>query len=323
MDSHLFDALTRVLGTTPSRRALLPLLGGLLASPLLGNGPAAAKKKKKKKKKTTLCLDGQTIKAGKKKKKQLINGGATPGPCPPVCAPTCPGNTCGVSDGCGGTCACAAGSLCLDGVCQSCTVTCEGQGGGACGAELQQALDAGGTVIACPGRYLGSFLLKTANLVLIGAGEGEDPATNTILDANGTGGVLRANLSAVASLERLRLTGGNKTSTGAGVVNQGVLTFTACTITANDTTSSAGGIHNQSGGQLTLIDCTLSANSAGNKGGGLFNDFGATATIYGGAITDNSAVSGGGIFSETFAVSLNGPTFSGNTPENCVGVIGC
>ncbi len=68
MDAPRFDALTRLLGASPSRRALLPALGGLLTTPLLGFVPAGSKKKKKGKK-STLCLDGQTVQASKKKKK--------------------------------------------------------------------------------------------------------------------------------------------------------------------------------------------------------------------------------------------------------------
>lgn len=104
LDGTRFDTLTRLLGQAPSRRALLPLVGGLLAAPLAGVTPVDAKKKKKK---ATLCLDGQTIRASRKKKKKLLKSGATPGACPSSPPPpNCTPETCG---------GCCDGATCHDG----------------------------------------------------------------------------------------------------------------------------------------------------------------------------------------------------------------
>ena len=84
MDGLDFETLTRVLGTTPSRRALVAVLGSLLATPWR-SGPLVGAKKKKPEK-TTLCLNGQTIRVSNtKKKKNLLNRGATRGACCPPC----------------------------------------------------------------------------------------------------------------------------------------------------------------------------------------------------------------------------------------------
>ena len=79
MDGPGFQTLSRVVGTAPSRRALVAVLGSLLTAPWHSGLLVGAKKKSKK---TTLCLNGQTIRASTmKKKKKLLNRGATRGAC--------------------------------------------------------------------------------------------------------------------------------------------------------------------------------------------------------------------------------------------------
>ena len=49
---------------------------------------------------------------------------------------------------------CPANQICLrSGLCQACDVTCPSGDPAICGDDLQSALDAGGTVYVCPGRY--------------------------------------------------------------------------------------------------------------------------------------------------------------------------
>lgn len=350
MDDRRFAALARVLGHVQPRRALLPLARGLLAAPWLGFVPTAAKKKKNKK--STLCLDGQTIKASKKKKKKLIKSGATPGACS-ACAPICSGTACGGDDGCGGICGCAAGSLCHGGVCQACNVTCTGDGA-ACGDALKPLLNGGGTVFACPGRYVGNFEITAANVSLIGAGAGKDPATSTILDANGSGLVLAVYNNVNAVLHGLRITGGNAGSEPAGgIFNGGALAMTACTVSANRA-KAGGGITQlfDATGPLTLTDCDVSGNTAteviaegggikffhatqkltlsncivsGNTATGLGGGLaivGAQATIEGTSITGNNALRGGGIVLGGSTVTLDSASsITENTATNLGGGI--
>ncbi len=349
MDAVRFDALTRVLSHALTRRAVPPLLGGLIAALLTNADPAMVKKKKKKK--ATLCLDGQTIQASKKKKKKFLKSGATPGACPPpVCTPNCPGTACGGNDGCGGICGCGAGSLCHAGFCRACTVTCNGNGG-ACGDFLQNELTKGGRVYVCPGRYAGNFTL-TANVELVGAGDGEDPASNTVLDGNLNGGVMTVVPGVVAELHRLRIFGGNTTNAGGGIYNEGSLAMTACTVSKNtsqfggggimhaleatgplalnsctvkdNSGSSGGGIAVNSSNPVTLTNCIISGNKATADGGGI-RLLSGTVTINGGEVTGNKAVAGGGIFNERGTVNLSSASVTGNDPNNCAGasVTGC
>lgn len=361
MDHAAFDFLTRSWACAPSRRSALHFIAGSVLGAWTGlpnlTGSVA---KKKKKKKVTLCLNGQTIQASKKKKKKLLKSGATPGACsppppPPICTPTCPGTTCGSDDGCGGTCGCATGFVCDSGICHACSFTCGGNSA-ACGAALQIALNGGGTIYICPGRYAGTFTLGAPNVILIGAGQGDDPANNTILDAEGSGRVVHVSVNVTATLQGLRITGGNTPALneGGGIRNEGTLTVTACTITGNRSANGGAGVHNFQGGTgpLTLNACTVSGNTSLGFGGGVHNSGGKIANINGTAISGNMAKSGGGVFTQgtvifnsassvtgntaTLAgsgggihnfvggtVALNGADVSGNTPLNCVNVPGC
>lgn len=178
MDDARFDHFARTIAGLTSRRGLL---GVAAALPVVGSGgllvaDTAAKRrqrrredrddvqdeKKKKKKKVTLCLNEQTIRVPKKKKKKFLNQGATPGECP-ICVPeskatTCNGkcgsqvNNCGQAVDCGscdcnpvcaecfvcegtpGTCvpetlgtACGQGPRCVDGQ-ERAQDTCDGSG---------------------------------------------------------------------------------------------------------------------------------------------------------------------------------------------------
>lgn len=358
MNSAQFDTFLRSLIHTQSRRGVLASAIGLLASACTEPTTSGAKNKKKHKK-ATLCLEGQTIKASKRKKKKLLKQGATSGACA-GCTPSCTSKSCGSDDGCGGTCGCAANALCQAGVCQPCSVVCSGDAI-ACGNQLQIALTGagGGTVYVCPGRYVGNFTV--GNGALVGAGDGTDPATNTILDANGSGRVVLIDVGANAALQKLRITGGNVPADfGGGIRNQGTLNVTACTITQNRADLAAG-FYNDIRSTAVLNNCTISENTANGSGGGLFNDavggIGSVLTIKGTTITGNQTMtgsgggifnfgtvtldsassvtgntcsatppnSGGGIFDQLSGgeVTLNGATVSGNSPDNCFHVTGC
>ena len=336
MERHRFDDLIRRFVT---RRAVLPALGSVVA--LTGAMPFGSAGKKNKKK-ATLCVSGQTVTASKKKKKKLLKSGATPGECPPAgCTPTCSSQPCGAPDGCGGVCSCEPGALFQAGICPPCSVRCTGSSV-TCGNDLKTALASGGTVRVCPGRYEGNFIVTT-EVVVIGAGEGQDPATNTILDANNSGRVLRINDFVPATLSSLRLTGGNADHDAGGILSDGDLTLTACTVTGNRTRVSGAGAIKVSGGTTTLNACTISSNVGASGGGGISNF--TTLNVNGTAITGNQAPEGGGIRNTSLvvfdaassvtgntattanggggiwngsSVRLNGATVSGNTPQDIV-----
>jgi predicted outer membrane repeat protein len=298
VDAQHFDQLARVLGERRTRRGLAALLAGPVAAQLIAvPGSEAGKKGKRRRRKR------------KAKRKKTQNR---------ACTPSCAG--CGGSDGCGGTCRCGANQFCDGGVCRTCDVTCNGDAV-ACGAALQQRLLDGGTIYACSGRYQGNFTMGTARL--IGTGNGDNPATSTILDAAGEGRVVTINDGATAELIRLRIKGGRTSgNTGAGVrADSGDLRITDCTITENEAANGGGGIHAKGAFQLTNSTVSLNTSSiggglrlegtqpifitgsviSGNKtstgntyGGGIYNVNTATLTIIDTEIRGNEAASGGG-----------------------------
>jgi hypothetical protein len=286
MNAGRFDALHALLrdalAAAHARRAALRLLGGIGLAGLVTE--ADARKHKKHKKKKRCAKAGQPT---SKKRKRCCSG------LEKDAAGRCirPAGRCTPAS-------CPAGQLCLrSGACQPCTVTCTGTPR-QCGAALQAAIAAGGTVYACPGRYQGGFTLSPplANLSLIGAGEGDDAATNTILDAHDLGAVLGIPSGVgLVTLERLRITDGFAAS-GAGVLHvDGTLRMTECTVAGNTSNGLGGGV--ASGGTLEMTRCTIRDNHAlGTVGeaGGLYTI--GTTTLTDCLVEDNFASqSGGGI----------------------------
>jgi predicted outer membrane repeat protein len=209
---------------------------------------------------------------------------------PAVCA----ANACGsVPDGCGGSLSCglcAGNQVCLpSGLCQPCSVTCASGDPVTCGAALQAALAAGGVVSVCPGRYRGSFSIAT-NASVIGAGNGG--GVNTILQGTGGARVLAIGAGANVSLRNPRITGGGQTI-GAGILNEGELSLTDCTITENQANGNGGDIYNMGDHSLALTRCTISDNTATGAGGGIYNV--GVCTIESSSVARNSASSGGGL----------------------------
>ncbi|MCA9877298.1 MAG: hypothetical protein KC442_05940, partial [Thermomicrobiales bacterium] len=216
---HLSKALARLTGRRPLAQALatLPLIG---ASGLLAGETAARRKRrggaqaeKKKAKKKSFCLDGQTIRAKKKKAKKLRKRGVTPGKCqdciPDTKAQTCAGKCGSVVNNCQQTVNC--------GVCGCLPVTST--------SALQAAIDAvdpGETLTLCAGTWSITATVNIgANMTLRGAGVGQ-----TILDGNDAVRVLRIAAGAVVDLEDLTILKGlafGADNRGGGVRNDGTL----------------------------------------------------------------------------------------------------
>jgi hypothetical protein len=300
MHPTTFHTLASSVSKLRSRRAVAQVLGGFLAIPLAGGIPGEAKKRKRK---VTLCRNGETIKVPSKKKKKLLKRGASPGACK---AKSCATNA-----------ECGSGAICADGTCQTCSVTCHGDSA-ACGAALQQRLDQGGTIYVCPGRYAGRFVVGVAKI--IGAGSGEDPATDTILDAQNDGRVLSLNNGVTASLSRLHITGGSVGgSSGGGLYARNCdLAISSCVFTGNRA-NSVGGLF-VFGGRLHISDSTISDNTAtSSSGGGVGIVAGANATISRSNIrgnrapTDTSNTLGGGIYLETSTLTVTRSEISLNS----------
>ena len=146
------------------------------------------------------------------------------------------------------------------------------------------------------------------------------------LQINGNGSVQIFNVATNVTvfLNSLTITNGYSTNDGGGILNDGTLTLTNCTLLGNSAPyvglgvgGLGGGIYNI--GTLTLNQCTLSGNSAGS-GGGIADDYG-TLTMIQCTLSGNSATLGGGISDYVDKLTLNQCTLSGNSATDSGGGI--
>jgi hypothetical protein len=115
MESSRFDDVTRMFGSSRSRRSLGASGIAALVALLAGGSAETALAKKKKR---------------SRKKKKAQDTAPPPAPAP-LCAPNCGDRRCG-GDGCGGSCGtCGGGESCQDGRCV-CVPAC---GGKTCGPD--------------------------------------------------------------------------------------------------------------------------------------------------------------------------------------------
>jgi hypothetical protein len=183
-------------------------------------------------------------------------------------------------------------------VCEACDVVCTGSGVD-CGVALQAKLNLGGTVRVCPGRYIGTFSFSATSTEVIGAGDGRDQASNTILDADEAGRVVTVPQDVAVTLRGVRMTGGSlPTGVGGGIRTAGTLSLVSCTIRGN-VASQGGGIYHSgtATGPLELADCQVVGNSTtSGSGGGIYGSGGQPIVLSGCVISGNrSGEFGGGI----------------------------
>ena len=105
--------------------------------------------------------------------------------------------------------------------------------------------------------------------------------------------VFLINSGADVTINRLTISGGSK-GFGGGILNNGTLTLTNATVSANTAEQVGGGIFN--GGTLTVRNSTVSANEAAGLGGGIYN--GGTLMLTNATVSANTAVEDGGIHTE-------------------------
>lgn len=223
-----------------------------------------------------------------------------------------------------------------------------------CGATLATAIAGGGTVRVCPGDYSFFYALGDGqtNVAVIGAGNGDDPATSSILSWNPiflNQPIININGPVVASFTNLRVTGGNN-PTGAGGVSvsngfaevtlqdcvvagntgddgggayvlNGTMTVDGCEFTGNTAADDGGGLGSDA--TLNVTNTLISGNTAVG-GGGLYTDGGTTTLDASVTITGNTATGGagfgGGILEDSGTINVNGASVTGNTPDDCSGV---
>jgi hypothetical protein len=338
MDFSRFDTLARAVSTLGTRRRILGLPLGLLISgglTIASEDDAAAGRRRRRKARRSRRHRDRTCKA--KSRKSICAG---------RCGTVKNRRTCGRRIDCGpcpGDLACpecTATEVCRNGECLSCTVTCaSNQTPEECGAALSTALSNASlaTVTVCPGTYAGNFSISRG-VTVVGAGQGTDPAVNTILSGNQAGRVLLLMADAASvTLEKLRITGGLISNDyGAGIVSLGAgLTMTNCTVSDNEGSNVNGvGIYSQSAlqmtrcevsgnactsgdalaggifaqGPTTLTDCQITGNETSGEGGGLFVGSGATSLAGQTIISGNEAAGGGGIIVEAGASLVVAPT---------------
>jgi parallel beta-helix repeat protein len=312
MDVDRFASLAQTLLTTPSRRAvtrgLTALMAGSILAPLFGTESEAAKRgSHQPRHRRDERDDGREQvqdERGKKKKKRCAKAGQTPGKKRKRC---CRGL---VRDG-SGACQAAAQSP------PRCTVCADG-----CPYPTVQAAvaDASGpsTITLCPGTYTGNVTINR-DLSLIGAGDGAGPG-DSILQGTFGGRVVAIGAGITATLQSVRITGGGP-DVGAGILNEGDLTLTDCTLIGNDANGNGGGIYNTGDSTLALTGCTITMNTAGGAGGGIYNS--GFCTIKSSSVTFNESDSFGGGLSNSGSLYFNVQmTLTNVTVSNNTGQIG-
>jgi hypothetical protein len=109
------------------------------------------------------------------------------------------------------------------------------------------------------------------------------------------------------TLTNLTVNNGLTSGAGGGILNNGTLSVSGCTVSGNSA-GAGGGIW---GGTMTVQNSTLSGNSAG-EGGGIYSE-GGSITISGSTLSHNSADVGGGIYNGAGFLNISGCTVSHNT----------
>jgi hypothetical protein len=226
-------------------------------------------------------------------------------------------------------CVCALGTVPLVGCgetvrCEMDVCPCSEQG-------IRAATAAGG------GPYTfdcdGATIVRTRAEILLRNDVILDGEGNLTIDGDNRHRVFR-NFGAMVELRGLTVTGGSgggarvvvdgvashKTTgpwtVGGGILNEGTLSLTNCTVSGNTTDMGGGGIYN--GATLTLANSTVSENIAGN-GGGIYNN--GTLTLTNSTVSGNTAWAGGGLgggegVNLYSTLTLINSTVSGNTARS-------
>jgi hypothetical protein len=108
---------------------------------------------------------------------------------------------------------------------------------------------------------------------------------------------------------------GNRTGTeGGGIFSDGTLNVTESTFSGNS--ASGGGAIENNSGKLSVTESTLSGNSASQEGGGIRNDFGSTSitdtTLSGNSADPGGSGYGGAIANEYGTLIVSDSTLSNN-----------
>jgi Dockerin type I domain len=216
--------------------------------------------------------------------------------------------------------------------------------GAASGDTIQFASSlSGGTIVLTTGE-----LTIGQNLTITGLG-----ASNLSISGNIASTIFAISAAATVSISSLTLTDGNAgVGIGGGIYNDGSLTLTNCTLSADSATvtvatglgfngadaGDGGGIFNDAAGTLVLNGTTITSsradvggaiynngghvtltnselfNSSAEQGGGLLNTGGGVVNITGSTITQDNALeeAGGGICNENSTLTITSSTVTSN-----------
>jgi hypothetical protein len=171
--------------------------------------------------------------------------------------------------------------------------------------------------------FSGTFTITLLSELTVEASNLIDGGSNTIiLDGNNLTRVFNVTSNATsAEFRNITIRKGLVTGTGGGILNQGTLKLTNCTITNCSASSDGGGIFNNQG-VLILTNCSISANTSGGNGGGIVStgvsslDLKLTNTV----ISNNTALDGGGIYVMGITQIFNSQIFSNAATNNGGGI---
>jgi len=156
----------------------------------------------------------------------------------------------------------------------------------------------------------------TNPVTILGAGAN---VTTILRGAGVTDRLIHVISTGAATLRGVTLQGGNATSSGGGVRNDGQLTLDQVAVVSNTTGGTGGGVYN-SAGVVTLTNSSVLSNTTGaslNSGGGVSVAAG-TAHLTNVTISGNVAnIDGGGLrVSSGATANLNNVTITNNTADN-------
>jgi hypothetical protein len=142
-------------------------------------------------------------------------------------------------------------------------------------------------------------------------------ARTTIVDGNQSGTVFTiSSPAAVVLLSGLTIQNGKvEGGYGGGIVSEGTLTVSNCSITGNNGSSSYGGGIVNLEGTATVTNSTITGNIATDGYGGGIANLEGTATVTNSTITGNSATDGygGGIVNIEGTLTVSSSTITGNS----------
>jgi hypothetical protein len=160
-----------------------------------------------------------------------------------------------------------------------------------------------------------SELLVDANMVINGGSK------TIVIDGNNATRVFSVTGNALAAeIRNITIQKGISAESGGGILNQGNLKLTKCTVTncsASATAGGGGGIYNDQG-VLTIDSCTISSNS-GATGGGISSYSLATSLVLkitNSVIANNSGQQGGGFYNSGVAQITNTKIYINSATSN-------